>query len=283
VKQKQRRGHKKYPLLSKKSNLQYLLKNYYLVPKKELAKRFQCPKQYLYFLAKEYKIADKNRFSCFDTFFEKINSESKAYFLGLLYADGCILHHKKQTRNPAMSLALQETDVHILETFRQKLKYKGKLHFRKRKNIDGYNRQDTWALHITSKKLVNDLIKLGCTSKKTFDAKLPNKKQVPEKFLRHFIRGFFDGDGCVNIRNTGFPTPMFRCNFAGTHKMCYGINKLFHNQLGFQMAKLQPNKSIFVYCFGGNQQMRKFYHYLYDGASVFLKRKEEKMRQVFNY
>ena len=42
--------------------------------------------------------------------------------------------------------------------------------------------------------MVEDIIKLGGKYRKSLDCKFP---QVPEKYLPDFIRGFFDGDGCI--------------------------------------------------------------------------------------
>ena len=48
---------------------------------------------------------------------------------------------------------------------------------------------------VTSIKLVHDLIKHGCVENKSLILKAPTT--VPKELLHHFIRGYFDGDGCV--------------------------------------------------------------------------------------
>ena len=40
---------------------------------------------------------------------------------------------------------------------------------------------------------------LGCTPRKTYNLTFPNDDIVPKEFKRDFIRGFFDGDGCICV------------------------------------------------------------------------------------
>ena len=54
------------------------------------------------------------------------------------------------------------------------------------------------AIHLTSDKMFNDLIKQGCIPNKSLVLTFPNKYQVPENLINHFIRGYFDGDGSIN-------------------------------------------------------------------------------------
>jgi hypothetical protein len=51
-----------------------------------------------------------------ENYFEKIDSEDKAYFLGLICADGCILNNKKTYRYQ-VALKLHIKDIEILKTF----------------------------------------------------------------------------------------------------------------------------------------------------------------------
>ena len=57
---------------------------------------------------------------CDDNYFEKIDSKDKAYFLGLLMADG---NKYKNT----VRIELQEKDKSILELFKKYIEYEGNL------------------------------------------------------------------------------------------------------------------------------------------------------------
>lgn len=55
-------------------------------------------------------------------------------------------------------------------------------------------------IQISSKTLTADLLKLGCTPRKSLTLKFPNDGIFKSNdLIRHFIRGYFDGDGSVFI------------------------------------------------------------------------------------
>jgi hypothetical protein len=57
---------------------------------------------------------------------------------------------------------------------------------------------DCSTFSIYNTKIVSDLYKHGCVNNKTFKIKLP---KLREDLIRHFIRGYFDGDGCISLPN----------------------------------------------------------------------------------
>ncbi|MEK6878698.1 MAG: hypothetical protein AABY22_03775, partial [Nanoarchaeota archaeon] len=65
----------------------------------------------------------RKHFFDFD-FFNIINTEEKAYFLGLLYSDGFITKNGNQ-----VVISLQENDVDILEKFKKSIKFTGDLQY----------------------------------------------------------------------------------------------------------------------------------------------------------
>ena len=109
--------------------------------------------------------------------FENIDSEEKAYWLGFLWADGYC--------KSGIDIELTDED-HIIK-LKEFLKINNKIIQRNRNN------STTFRLNCNSKKLANDLVALG------FDLK-DNRINIPnikDELLRHFIRGYFDGDGCI--------------------------------------------------------------------------------------
>lgn len=118
-------------------------------------------------------------------FFEKIDNSKKAYFLGWLMADGC---NFKEKYSYCVSINLKSSDediLHVLNSFigssRPILRYTT-------------NGKSVSRLHFSSKKLGEDLIKLGCTPKKSTTLLFP---EVKEEFIFDFLRGYFDGDGSI--------------------------------------------------------------------------------------
>ncbi len=51
-------------------------------------------------------------------------------------------------------------------------------------------------LQVGSKEIFKDLISLGMTPNKSLTIRMPI---VPKKYLPHFLRGYFDGDGHVSV------------------------------------------------------------------------------------
>lgn len=132
------------------------------------------------------------RYKINEKYFDKIDSIDKAYFLGLLYTDGCNFRSKKEK---TVTVNLQEGDRKILETFRKYLETDrplSYLQFPKKKNY-----QPQFRLTINNQYLSNQLNKLGCVPRKASKLKFPfwlEKNLVP-----HFIRGVFAGDGCISF------------------------------------------------------------------------------------
>jgi len=112
-------------------------------------------------------------------------SKDMSYVLGVLAADGCISITNKRYD---IKLGVWEKDKKWLESIRNIL---GKtLKIRKHKNTNCLD------LCFGCKEMVNDLIKLGITPRKSQTLMFP---KIPNKYLWDFIRGYFDGDGFVII------------------------------------------------------------------------------------
>lgn len=135
-----------------------------------------------------------------ENYFEIIDTPQKAYFLGLMYADGYVSHSKRLLGNNKiyicykMSISLQEQDKSILELFKRELKRPNELIKIINKDIS-INRAIQYCFTVSGQKIHDDLVKHGCVENKSLILQFP--KTVPEKLMSHFIRGYFDGDGCI--------------------------------------------------------------------------------------
>ena len=129
-----------------------------------------------------------------ETILENIDTEFKAYFLGWMFSDGNVYVGSKRH---TLSISVVETDREILDIF-NKIIFNNKkpLNFRKAqdkitpKKI--YKCKPCWRLLIDSVKLCDDIQKLGCMPNKSKTIRLP---KIPDSLFRHFLRGYFDGDG----------------------------------------------------------------------------------------
>jgi len=121
-------------------------------------------------------------------FFKTIDTEEKAYFLGFMFADGCVFQNSHG--GYSVQIKLHEKDKSILERFRVALKSEHPIY---NHNYDNYKQ---CKFQIGSKQMAQDLIRHGCTPRKTFTIKFPTT--IPDHLIRHFIRGYSDGDGCIS-------------------------------------------------------------------------------------
>ncbi len=167
------------------------------------------------------------KFKVNNDYFEKIDTKDKAYFLGLLIADG-------NNEVVGFRLQLKESDKHILETFKEKINYTGNLLFVKSKNIKHSN---SYLLRINSKKLSKDLSKLGCIPAKSHHTYFPD---IPEEFHSHFIRGVFDGDGCTHIVKKSKSKVI---NFTGSPLLMIQIQNIICNKCNIKKGKIY-NRTI---------------------------------------
>lgn len=119
-----------------------------------------------------------------------------AYFLGWMYADGCITSDKR-CNSKTVKIKILKSDKDVFRHFSKITKW--------RMNEEGEN---YICLHKTSKDFGNKLIELGVLPRKSYENKnnLHFPKGIPDSLIPFFIRGFFDGDGtyywgnkCTNV------------------------------------------------------------------------------------
>lgn len=201
-----------------------------------------------------------------EDYFENIDSEEKAYFLGLLYADGSVSSKIGKT-----VINLKESDGYILERFKEAIGYTGKLGTWKKK----LPRENQRVLGIYNKKIVEDLIRHGCTENKTFELDFPNN--INQSLVLHFLRGFFDGDGCINIPKRG--GGRVRISFTSTENMCNGI-KIYLDSIGIEGSKvISPKKGkyssdvIKFLTLERKEEIQKLMSSWYENTDLFLVRK----------
>lgn len=195
--------------------------------------------------------------------FENIDTEEKAYWLGFMYADGYVISNSN-----TIGLGLAELDVDHLEKFKSFIKYKG--------NIRRRERYKSVSIEFRDFKMKDDLIKKGCIPNKSLILKFPNEDILPPSLHRHFIRGYFDGDGCIcNTERT------LCVDLIGTYdfleKVC-DISNISKDRI----YKLNKNSKNFRIVLGGKNDILNFINYIYKNSNIFLERKHNKYIEVIN-
>ena len=209
---------------------------------------------------KKNNISLRKKISADDTLFEKIDTEEKAYWLGFLYADGYIRYDIKRSQY-AIELGLSINDLNHLEKFKLFMKSDNNITFKREKTI--------CRLIISSKKMCEDLVKLGCYQKKSLTLIFPDNNQVPIKFQKDFIRGYFDGDGCISI---GYKSNSPSVSVLGTFEFITEIIKICKLRDGvLKKDKRHLNNTYLI-------RLRvlegiEFLHFIYNNSNINLNRK----------
>ena len=203
-----------------------------------------------------------------NTVFDCIDSEEKAYWLGFLYADGYVC-----ATNNGVELSLKGDDKYHLEKFRQFLKCKLQVKMGKVNcNRKFFSR---CRLYLRDKHFHNRLVELGCIPNKSLVLKFPNHDIFScNALLKHFIRGYVDGDGCLTYTSTG----RLSIQIIGTSEFLDGIIGIFPN-IFTKRRKNSRHPSSNTYTIDCScAKADKLADILYKNATVFLDRKYERYK-----
>lgn len=206
-----------------------------------------------------------------ENFFEKVDNELTAYWLGFLYADGCIISTNPYGQS-SFKITLGEKDEEILIKYKEDLQSTYPLRYDRSQNRKNPNQQVQVICEYKSQKAVNDLKKLGCIERKSLVLTFPKEEIVPKEYLRHFVRGYFDGDGSISSHNGAYIV-----NVVGTESF---IKELYNF---FNMGSIFPDKrkeNSWYLSIGGNYQVIKVYHLLYDNSTRYMERKYLKFKEL---
>lgn len=203
-------------------------------------------------------------------YFQVIDTPLKAYFLGLMYADGCI---SKDT----FSIALQDGDEYILEFLAKELKYDGPLANRNPKP----NRK-RMVVFITTDILFGRILrKHGMFDRKTSKIGFPHEYIKPEYYWP-FLLGLGDGDGCVSYGHYGTRFN-YIYQFAGSSKMMLDIKNIT-DSLGIPSVYEGPirSKGCKLVFHTGNaiKMMNKMYQ---ERLPIFMTRKFDKYKYIVDF
>lgn len=201
-----------------------------------------------------------------EKYFDDINTEEKAYWLGFIWADGYV------STSAPWTLIIQIKDTEHLKKFSDAIMYKGTI---KKSNSGGFeNSSEMSRLVICRKYICEALNKLGKNNSELFIPK------IQEDLINHFIRGFFDGDGSVyTYLKSGIPKNAKRrytynkieCSIIGKMSILSNIKEnLYDIKTRYKDSKTEYMKYL---CISNNEDVIKFFNYLYKDATVFLERK----------
>lgn len=221
----------------------------------------------------------KNRYILDENYFDCIDKESKAYILGFIYADGFVGDEKFN------NIVIAVNDLEILEFIAKEFKFTGNI--RKTKKGGFENSKCGYSLNFSSKIMASRLREIGLYPNKSLT--IDTLPQIDKKLVRHFIRGYFDGDGSIVLsHNTSYyktidgvikyiyPTYCFM--ILGTKGFLEEIIK----EAEFNYAKIHNTKSEKIKCIKINakKEFNNIFKYLYDNSTIKLERKYNKWNEI---
>lgn len=115
-------------------------------------------------------------------YFNQIDSQEKAYWLGWIISDGAITNQPEKSKFQ-LEITIKKEDEDILHLLEQDLGVKNKVY----PSQKAYKR-----FSLGCKQIIQDLENLGITQNKTFTVQIP---QFDKAYNSAFLRGLFDGDG----------------------------------------------------------------------------------------
>lgn len=197
-------------------------------------------------------------------FFDIIDTEEKAYWLGFIYADGYL------AKPSTIGIELKSTDKNHLEKFKQSLHSEHDVKIYTKKSTFGA--QENCRFSFASQHMFGILLNYFQHVNKTYEGCIPILQN--EQLQWHLIRGFFDGDGSL----TGKPKDdehVFRpsVSFIGTQETLTFIQ----NFSGFDWSWSQRNPDKLVNDYqiniGRVNDCLSFLNNMYKDATIYLDRK----------
>tara|TARA_Y100000310_G_scaffold342972_1_gene448540 strand:- start:2035 stop:2853 length:819 start_codon:yes stop_codon:yes gene_type:complete len=199
-------------------------------------------------------------------YFKKINAPEKAYWLGFLYADGAINENR-------VRICISKRDEELVHKFKQSLNSGHKIaETINRRNGNEYLQAE---ISVTSKPMVKDLMKHGCHPRKTFTCEFPTR--INKKLMPHFVRGYFDGDGCItHKKHYGKKKVYFypAISIAASKQFGNALVRYFKNELNVKV-RIISDKSIYSLR-ASNLVAIEVMKHLYLDADLYLERKRNK-------
>lgn len=221
-------------------------------------------------------------------YFDIIDSESKAYLLGFFYADGSI------TKNYHISLSLTEGDIEIINLFKKEICPEYKITFIRSytNKKTGYVSKPMASITFKSKHMCETLFNYGIYNRKTYND-LISLDFIPQDMLIHFIRGYWDGDGCScitqvtkkHITKDGVLKKYSYLNYnwniiSFTDKHLLILKKFLNKNYNINSNIIKTKKGHFLLEINKKNDYFMMRNVLYENANFYLTRKKEKYMTI---
>lgn len=216
------------------------------------------------------------KYSLNEHWLDNLDCEEKFYFLRFFAADGC-------NHGNYLEVKLKSDDRKILEKMASWFEYNGPLYESVQK-IEGADKIGHYvSLSIHSSYLCNRLTELGLPPRKTFSLRFP--VYISNENMRHYIRGYFDGDGSITVRRTQ-TTLSPSAEFCGASAFLWDLNAIIYQKFGFSLNfRVVPRVGgdCFQAKFGKAENAFVILDWMYADCTIFLDRKYGRYKELREY
>lgn len=203
-----------------------------------------------------------------ESFFEDIQTEQQAYWLGFLLADARVA--KSAGGNWICRTDLGATDRGHLEKLQCDVATDAPIH-------TGHDGKSVY-LDLCSARLCRSLVLLECGPDKTSKHSTPI---VPAVLQHHFYRGFSDGDGSIYACPASHS---WKFDVLGSPLFITELQRWLVQHAGVGYTKLStPNNSPVSLSvrYTGGKQVERICRTLYANATVYLQRKFDSVQRLY--
>lgn len=211
-------------------------------------------------------------------YFNNIDTDEKAYFLGFLYADG---YHLPRRNRISIQLAIKDIEILRKISFAIFSKDYVKEHISKIAYLDGRPIGPTKyaRLEINNKQISEDLLRLGLINAKSLICEFP--RFLSQDLLFSFLRGYFDGDGCLTYSLRGGSDRKYCLKFACSDVFALQLTEFLGNYQIY--PKIYKQGKISILQIITKAGIQKLLELIYKNASIFLPRKYQKHLEFIDY
>lgn len=248
----------------------------------EVSKLLKCNKSTISSIIKRfniqnYKILNYN--TCNHHYFDTVDNETKSYLLGLFVADGWI-------DNNRFGISILSSDSYILEHFKNVTSNKINV---KNRTTNTVLRKDISTIRWSSNIMKLKFKEYNILQNKTYnvDFKFPFEK-IQHNLIRHFIRGFIDGDGSFESNKGIFTITIVNTSFEFL-KQIGEYFKTISDGIGYKIST-KMGKTVNYYTLRINfnninkpEKVYNIYKYLYSDSTIYFNRKKEKVESYLKY
>lgn len=212
-------------------------------------------------------------------FFDEINSEEKAYILGFLASDGSIYD---KNGSYYANIRVKYTDIDILEKIKQSMELSLDITYNEEVVTfpqGGTSLAKMSCLRIYGKQIVKQIETYGIIPNKTLHLKV-DYIRIPEQFLKDFLRGLWDGDGCFGIYKNKNGSITYSIGYIGSYELLLDIQDIIHkffpiHKINIWKAK-ECNENIYRLGLARRDDFIEFLNFIYKDAHIYLERKYQK-------